>query len=512
MIAKAIGVFLLPVFLIMFTAHLKNQAPRPAVIDPAAVDQFITRQMAAQRIPGMALAITQGDQVLYVQGYGKAGNGQPVTPRTQFLIASVSKSFTALAVMQLVEAGKVDLDAPVQHYLPEFTTADPAAASLITIRHLLNQTSGLSENGYADLQQPQPRTIAERVTSLRAARPVAQPGTEYHYFNPNYGTLARVVEVVSGQPFSEYLETRIFEPLDMQHTVSAVTFQEGKHKAGSLAEGHLVAFGAAFPYSEIDGYLGGSGGVISTAEDMAHYLIVQNNAGQYGDQQLAEPESFAWMHTPPAGIQSSYAMGWIQNSLNGRRIIEHNGVLSVYSADVALLPEEEIGIALLYNVSSLPTNAIAQPQIRAGLIALLTGQQPKTGWMNVRHWGEFMALLTLAGGLLAGRSLLSLPRWSQKAQAAPLWKLLPGIFWAFVPALMLVWGIPAMTARFGDRVFGFVNLYKSMLGIFTWLALTGVMGVINGTARIGILLRRFARTSPEQHMTFGKSKHQTGAR
>jgi hypothetical protein len=96
----------------------------------------------------------------------------------------VSKSFTALAVMQLVEAGKIDLDAPVQRYLPEFTTADPAAASQITIRHLLNLTSGLSETGFADLALPQPETIEERVTSLRDARPVARPGTGISLLQP----------------------------------------------------------------------------------------------------------------------------------------------------------------------------------------------------------------------------------------------------------------------------------------------------------------------------------------
>jgi len=223
---------LLLALLLGFAVPGGSRAFQPAEFDPAAVDRFITQQMAAQRIPGLALAITQGEQVLYVQGYGDAGDGRPVTPQTQFLIASVSKSFTALAVMQLVEAGKIDLDAPVQHYLPEFTLADSAAASQITIRQLLNHTSGLSETTYADLVQPQPETIAERATSLRNADPVAHPGTEYHYFNPNYGVLARVVEVVSGQRFSEYLTEHIFQPLGMRHTVSAVTFQEGKQVTG----------------------------------------------------------------------------------------------------------------------------------------------------------------------------------------------------------------------------------------------------------------------------------------
>ena len=508
---KAALIFLIPALLALGTTVERHRMPQTANFDPQAVDRFIAEQMAAQRIPGVAVAIIRGAEVLYVKGYGDAGNGKPVTPQTQFLIASVSKSFTALAVMQLVEAGTVDLDAPVQHYLPEFTMADPEQASQVTIRHLLNNTSGLAETGFADLALPQPETIQERVTSLHAARSVARPGVEYHYFSPNYAVLARVVEVMSNMPFLDYLRVNVFAPLEMQRTLHAVTTQEGKQRADTLAAGHLVAFGIPFRYPEMDGYLGGSSGVITTAEDMAHYLIAQNNGGRYQGRQLVSPESIALMQTPPAGMKTNYAMGWIESTVNGRRAVEHNGVLSVYAADTVLLPEENIGIALLYNVSSLPTNAFGQPQIRSGLIALLTGEQPKTGWMNVGLWGAFTALLTLTGAILAVRSLLALPRWAKKARVKPLWQLLPGILWTFAPALMLLWGIPVMTARFGDRVFGFVSLYKSMLGIFTWLALTGMLGAINGAARIGILLRRSGRPGLEHNSDLTKSEYHSHA-
>lgn len=493
---KITSLLLLPVLLFCFAAAGRSRAQRPAGLDRAAVDRFITAQMAAQRIPGLALAITQGEQALYVKGYGTAGNGQPVTAQTQFFIASVSKAFTALAVMQQVEAGRIDLDAPVQRYLPEFTLADPAAASQITIRHLITNTSGLAETGYADMAEPQPATITERVTSLRSARPVARPGTEYHYFSPNFGILARVVEVVSGQPFAAYLETHIFQPLGMQHTISAVTFREGLQKADRLAQGHLLAFGIPIPRAGRDGYLGGSGGVITTAEDLAPFLIAQLNGGRYRDQQLVQPESITRMQTPPGDVPTNYAMSWSEINANGQHRLMVNGILATYSADVTLLPEEDLGIALLYNISSLPTNALAHPQIRDGVIALLAGEQPQTSPVSVGLVGAITALLTLAGSVLGARSLVRLPAWKQKARTAPRWKLLPGILWAFVPAVMLVWGIPAMTARFGGRVFGFVNLYESMLGIFTWLALTGALGILNSAARIGFLLRRADRSQP----------------
>ena len=170
------------------------------------VDRFIMAQMKTHHIPGLALAITHNNQVLHVKGYSTANNERPVTAQTQFLIASVSKSFTAMAVMQLVEAGQINLDSPVQTYLPEFTLADPAIAAKITIRHLLNQVSGLSDVGFPDeLQVSQATTIGDRVTSLSRASPVASPGAQFNYFNPNYEVLARVVEAVSQQSFSAYL-------------------------------------------------------------------------------------------------------------------------------------------------------------------------------------------------------------------------------------------------------------------------------------------------------------------
>jgi CubicO group peptidase (beta-lactamase class C family) len=130
-----------------------------SALDPATLDRFINDQMRAQRVPGLALAITQGDQILYVQGYGSAREGQPVTPQTQFPIASLSKSFTAVAILQLVEAGQLNLDAPVQRYLPAFTLAGPAVAARITVRQLLNHTSGLADTGFPEMRRPPPTTL-----------------------------------------------------------------------------------------------------------------------------------------------------------------------------------------------------------------------------------------------------------------------------------------------------------------------------------------------------------------
>jgi CubicO group peptidase (beta-lactamase class C family) len=112
-----------------------------------AVDEYVTARMRSDRIPGVALAIVKGDRIVYLQGYGRADqSGRRVTPQTPFIIGSVTKPMTALAVMQLVEAGKVELDAPVRRYIPWFRVADPKASAEITVRMLIDQTSGLPQD------------------------------------------------------------------------------------------------------------------------------------------------------------------------------------------------------------------------------------------------------------------------------------------------------------------------------------------------------------------------------
>ena len=212
-----------------------------ASFDAVAVDRFITTQIARHHIPGLAVAVTQGNQIVHVRGYGHSHNGQPVTGQTQFRIASLSKSFTAVAVLQLVEAGQMALDAPIQQYLPSFELATPSAATRITVRQLLNHVSGLADTGFINGLNGQEQTLADRVTSLRAARPVDAAGAAFHYFDPNYQVLASLVEAVSGEAFDTYLQRHVFAPLAMRDSVSAPTTTLSAQLTELLAQGHIIA-------------------------------------------------------------------------------------------------------------------------------------------------------------------------------------------------------------------------------------------------------------------------------
>jgi CubicO group peptidase (beta-lactamase class C family) len=282
--------------------------------DMAAIDRYVESEMEAQRIPGLALGIVHGDDVAHLQGFGRADrSGSEVTPQTPFLIGSVTKSFTALAIMQLSEAGKVKLDAPVQRYLPWWRVADAAASEQITVRHLLHQVSGLSRatgNAYATSGDTTAAGLEKRVRALRSAALTAPVGKTWQYSNANYWTLAVIVQAASGQSYESYVQRHIFDPLQMANSFTSQTEAE-QH---GLPAGHRYWFGfpmaADLPFDR--GGLG-AGGLSSSAEDMTRYLSIYVNGGQYGATALVSPAGTAELQQPavPTGMAGvSYAMGW----------------------------------------------------------------------------------------------------------------------------------------------------------------------------------------------------------
>lgn len=200
----------------------------------AAMDAYIQEQMRTWNIPGAALVIIHAGQVVHLGAFGRAdSSGRPITPQTPFEIGSCTKSFTALAMMQLAEQGEIALDQPVQRYLPWFRTADAQASARITVRHLLNHTSGLPAL-YSVMVNPDRATLEIQVRRLQVQTLTSPPGTVYQYSNHNYMTLALIIEAVSGQTYGEYLAQHIFTLLDMRNSFSNPA-EAGKH---GLSGGH----------------------------------------------------------------------------------------------------------------------------------------------------------------------------------------------------------------------------------------------------------------------------------
>ncbi|QBI19586.1 class A beta-lactamase-related serine hydrolase [Egibacter rhizosphaerae] len=228
------------------------------------LEGYLAEEVAVSPLPGLAVAVTHGDEIVHLAGYGSAAHGEPMTPDTPMRLASLSKSFTALAVLRLAEEGALDLDDPVRDHVPGVVPADHHAGTPLTLRHLLNQTGGLADRSFDRLWDLDVETPADRVTQLAGAEPVAQPGTAHRYSNPNYEILARVVEVASGETFDDYLDEAVFGPLGMDDTAGHARTDLATPE---VAQGHVVAFGVPVARDEPPGFIAGSGGVVSTASD-----------------------------------------------------------------------------------------------------------------------------------------------------------------------------------------------------------------------------------------------------
>ena len=464
-----------------------SEPPVGGHFDQVAINRFISNQMERHRLPGLAVAITRGEEIVFVRGYGEARDGEPINGQTQFRIASLSKSFTALAVLQLVEAGKMELDAPVTRYLPEFVLSSSSVSERITVRQLLNHTSGLADTGFVSGLGGQQQTLADRVASLRDARFVDPPGTAFHYFDPNYQVLARLVEVVSGQPFDAYLRQHVFRPLDMRDSVSAPTSMLPP-QSNQLAQGHVIGYAVPVALPELVGFLGGSGGVISTASDMAHYLVALRNQRRYLGGSVLSANGVSQMQTPPAGVASNYAMGWTVSNANGIQTIEHNGVLSTFYADAVLLPQSGYGFVLLYNEYSLAASTLAFPEVKNGMVALLMGRTPVNGKVTLPWLGRGLAAVSAAIVGLAIWNLLRLPRWRAWAVNASRWKLGWSLVWPIAPVLLLL-GLPRLLALQSGRYFDHVMLARAMPELMILLGICGALGLVNSVFRYAILAR-----------------------
>jgi CubicO group peptidase (beta-lactamase class C family) len=380
-----------------------------------AVDRFMAARMQTSAIPGAAVAVIRGDRVLSVRGYGHDSTGAQVTGDSLFRIASLSKSFTALAVMQLVDAGLLDLEDPVQVHLPEFQLADPRADRL-TVRQLLDHTSGLTDAVVPELSRPQPTTPAEATTSLRSARLATSPGTTYSYHNPNYEVAARLIEVVSGEPFDTYMRRHVYGPAGMTSTSSTVTDDE---PVPGLADGHVVAYGRAVPTAGPSSFSVGGGDVVSSAADMARWLIVHANGGRTADgTQLVSRSGMETLHRPSAPM-TGYALGWgTHGPIAAPTRIEHSGSLLSFSAEQAIWPRSGYGVALLFNSGS--AFLLDQLPIVHGVFDILEGRQPPSGAPSLAlRLDAVLALLTVTALTLGARGAVRAGRWARRWSRSP---------------------------------------------------------------------------------------------
>jgi CubicO group peptidase (beta-lactamase class C family) len=351
-------------------------AQQPAA-PPPKFDAYVAGVMKAFTVPGVAVAIVKDGRVVLARGYGvrRLGEPAPVDAQTQFGIASNTKLFTATALALLVEQGKVEWDAPVVRYLPWFALYDPWVTRQLTVRDLLVHRSGLGL-GAGDLLWWPPTTYdrKEIARRLRFIPPATSFRSAYAYDNVLYLVAGEVIEAVAGQSWEEFVRTHILQRVGMAHSD---VHHSGATRPGNVATPHAEVNDTVRPVNPFaSDNTNPAGGIMSGAEDMARWLMVQLDSGRVADgtrlfspastQQLwreVTPEPIA---DPPAGLPHlrphflGYALGLNTLDYRGRMLLTHTGGLPGYVSRVALIPELRLGVAVLTNQESgLAFDAIA---------------------------------------------------------------------------------------------------------------------------------------------------------
>jgi CubicO group peptidase (beta-lactamase class C family) len=365
------------------------------------IDKYITEQMAQQHIVGLSVAVVQGKEVTYLKGFGRASieKQTEVTPQTIFDLASCSKSFTAMAVVLLVEDGLIDLDQTLVHYIPEFEMEDKEVSDLITVRQLLNQTSGIPGNMYEPLafqreentQNSDPFDLLVEV--MKRIETDREPGSSFEYTNLNYCLLGALVERVSGIPFEDFVQERIFTPLRMVNS----TLKPEEADDGDRADGHQMMLGKIIT-KNVPVYRSAApaGWVMSSAQDLSSWLLINLHNGEINNQQIIPSDVVIQMQTPSLeltqnGDHASYGMGWfIGETGEGETVIWHGGDTPNFLAEMIILPEQDLGIAMLVN-SQTSRNAHSVALGIADILTSSTIELPTSPW-----WASWAAIDRIA--------------------------------------------------------------------------------------------------------------------
>ena len=343
----------------------------PRYLPLAKLEGFIQEKMAETKLPGLSIALVQGREVVWAKGFGfrDLEGGLPATPETLYAIGSVTKSFTALAILQLQERGKLSLDDPLEAHLP--LELRPQGET-VRIRHLLTHSSGIPALAYAEATI---RAIIgaggkwlpiagyeDLLTFMRDAGDWAltKPGERWFYLNEGYALLGYIIEKLSGLPYEEYVKEHILEPLGMSRS----TFRRQEvEKDPDAATPYIISRdGRQIPSRYPYGAISSDGGLISHVLDLARYVQMFLNGGEYEGRRLLSQSSLEEMMEPrvrlpwegPFGpMHYGYGLSIIPNFLS-YKLVGHGGSVLVATAYMGFVPEKEAGVALLANGSGYP--------------------------------------------------------------------------------------------------------------------------------------------------------------
>lgn len=354
-------IFQLTIILAVISTGFQIAAAQSAPLN--GFDDYVNKAMKDWEVPGVAIAVVKDDKIVLAKGYGvrKLGDTAPVDERTLFAIGSSSKAFTAAAIAMLVDEGKVKWNDPVTKYLPGFEMYDPYVTRELTVRDLLCHRSGLERADY--LWYGTDFTRDEILKHVRYIRPSWSFRSNFGYQNIMFLAAGQIVSKVSGMSWDKFIAQRIFTPLGMRSSDTSITaFKPGD----DVAAPHAMFGEKAEPvkWRNIDN-IAPAGSINSNVTDMAQWVRLQLGQGSYQGNRLFSSGVSKEMHSsqtiiPLAGNFEmlypeahflSYGMGWFLSDYRGKKLVEHGGAIDGMRAEVALLPEEKLGVVVLTNMN-----------------------------------------------------------------------------------------------------------------------------------------------------------------
>lgn len=361
-----------------------------ALDDEAAIDACVAAAMERVGTPGASVAVLRDGDLVYQQGYGvkRRGGNDPVTPQTVFRIGSVTKMMTAAALMQQVEAGRVDLSDPVTRLIPDFSIAWPWRADQITIRHLLTHTSGFPDMFFFVDAETGDDALADWVENKGLVPLHVAPGTFWNYSNPNYMIAGLVVERASGTPYRTYVEQQVWAPAGMTST----TFDPAEvMAAGDWSWGHYTDPNTGYEFIyQPDDYDNASaapaGYAFSTAGDLVHWAALLMDGGRG----VLSPDSVAAMqaHQVSLGYRADqyYGFGVFSETFEGVELKQHGGNIPGWGTSLVWIPDRRFAVAVMANTfESLPDAAYCI----ADAVLDLDGPDPPDGTTDPATWAAF---------------------------------------------------------------------------------------------------------------------------
>lgn len=345
---------------------------------------FIQHEIGDKQLPALSVALVDGEQMVWAQGFGYADpvTKLPATAQTVYRVGSVSKLFTDVAVMQLVERGQINLDAPITTYLPDFHPHNPFGTA-VTLRQLMAHRAGvLREPPVGNYFDSSGSTLSATVGSLNQTTLVYPPGTHTKYSNAGVAVVGYVLQKMERQPFASYLKKAVLDPMSMDHSGFTPRPQLGRRLAKSFMWSYdgLVAPGAEpyekgvrdFPAPTFQLGMSPAGSMYSTVEDLGRFLEVLFARGRGPRGHVLKPSTLQQMWKPqllPPGTQNGFGIGFHVSRFLGHRLVGHDGAVYGFATTLAALPDEKLGTVVVTTMDS--ANAVTDHIVNEALHLML---------------------------------------------------------------------------------------------------------------------------------------------